>query len=117
MGCPEGKAGQRGDSKGFGRGGEGGREGGREEVRCDDAGTSRKFTLPPSLPPSLPQGMVILDDAFGEAWAAALRAEIVFLVERGEMKPNQTRFGPQEVGREGGRASASHNVSPLYIRV
>jgi len=78
----------------------------------------RKLTtssLPPTLPPSLLQGMVILDAAFGEAWAAALRAEIVFLVERGEMQPNHTRFVPQEVGREGGRDAASAHVSLSYI--
>ena len=43
------------------------------------------------------EGMIVLDAALGEDWAQAIRREIVFLVERGEMKPNQTRFGPQEV--------------------
>jgi len=56
-----------------------------------------------SLPPSLPQGVVILDTAFGAAWAEELRSDIIFLVERGEMTPNQTQFGPKEVGREVGR--------------
>ena len=43
------------------------------------------------------QGMVILDNALGAEWSQALKEEIVLLVERGEMKPNRTRFGPQEV--------------------
>ncbi|EKU22577.1 hypothetical protein NGA_0443900 [Nannochloropsis gaditana CCMP526] len=46
------------------------------------------------------QGMVILDNAFGETGAKAMREEIVFLAERGLMTPNQTRFGPHEVFRK-----------------
>jgi hypothetical protein len=44
--------------------------------------------------------MVILDNAFGETGAKAMREEIVFLAERGLMTPNQTRFGPHEVRYE-----------------
>ncbi|KAM3569077.1 hypothetical protein VYU27_008821 [Nannochloropsis oceanica] len=45
-------------------------------------------------------GVVILDTAFGAAWAEELRSDIIFLVERGEMTPNQTQFGPKEVYRK-----------------
>lgn len=47
------------------------------------------------------KGMAILDDALGPAWSQALRAEIEHLAQlgRGCMKPNQTRFGPTEVGK------------------